>query len=167
MVVRRVRVMVWVERIGVGGCEMLVVKGEWEVFVWCLVRWRVDAGSRMERVVMMVLVPSIGTGVCGGFMVPGSRDLKPDGLVMGLSMGRYMVETIVIQDVKFVSCAGWMVVSTGVCGGGVAGPIGMIGGGTRVDHSILLVELMETATLPAVWFWSCSFAQDESSVGRL
>ena len=59
-----------------------------------------------------------------------------------------------------------MVVSTGVCGGGVAGPIGMIGG-TRVVASIPFVELMGTATLPAVWFWSCSFAQDESSVGRL
>ena len=60
-----------------------------------------------------------------------------------------------------------MVVSTGVCGGGVAGPIGTIGGGTRVVSSILLVELMGTTLLPAVWFWSWSSAQDESSVGRL
>ena len=78
-----------------------------------------------------------------------------------------MVETIVIQDVEFVSPAGWMVVGTGVCGGGVARPIGMIGGWTRVAASILVVELMGTATLPAVWFWSCWFAQEESSVGRL
>lgn len=55
---------------------------------------------------MMVLVPSIRAGVCGGFMVPGSRDLKPDSLVMGLSMGRYMVETMVIQDVELGSRAG-------------------------------------------------------------
>lgn len=168
MVVRRVRVMVLVERIGIGGGgEMLGVEWVPGGFVWCLVRWRGDAGERIERVVMMVLIPSIGTGVCGGFIVPGSCDLKPDGLDMGLPMGRYMVETMVIQDVEFVSCAAWMVVSTGVCGGGVSGPIGMIGGGTRVDHGILLVELMGTAILPAVWFWSCSFAQDESSVGRL
>ena len=83
-------------------------------------------------------------------MVPGSRNVKSDNLVMELPMGRYMVETMVIRDIEFVSCAGWMVVSTGVCGGGVAGPIGMIGGGTRVVACILLVELMGTATLPAV-----------------
>ena len=37
-----------------------------------------------------------------------------------------MVETMVIQDVEFVSSAGWLEICTGVCGGGVAGPIGTI-----------------------------------------
>ena len=63
-------------------------------------------------------------------------------------MGRYMVEIMVIQDIEFVSPAGWMEVSSH--GGGVSGPIGIIGGGTRVVASILFVELMGTATLPAV-----------------
>lgn len=75
-------------------------------------------------------------------------DLDDPG--MGLSMGRYMVEMMVIQDVEFVSRAGWMLVSND--GGGVSGPIGIIGLGTRVVASILFVELMGTATLPAVWF---------------
>ena len=74
--------------------------------------------------------------------------LDLDDLGMELSMGRYMVEIMVIQDIEFVSPAGWMEVSSH--GGGVSGPIGIIGGGTRVVASILFVELMGTATLPAV-----------------
>ena len=91
-------------------------------------------------------------------------DLEPDELVI---MGRYIVETTVIQDVEFVSSAGWPEITTGVCGGGVSGPIGRIDGGTMRVANVLFAELMGTATLPAVWFWSCSFAQDESSVGKL
>ena len=101
MVERRVRVRVLVERAGVGGGM-----AGWEVSVSCLVWWEVGAGSRMERVVMMVLVRSVRTGFSGGFMVPGSCDLKPDSLVIGLSMGGYMVETMVIQDVELDSRGG-------------------------------------------------------------
>ena len=167
MVERRVRVMVLVERVGVGegGGEMLRVG--WEVVVGVLVSRVVGDGERMEKVVMMVRVPSIGMGPGGGFAVLGSCGLALDDLVTGISMGRYMVETMVIQDVEFVSRAGRLEISTGVCEGGTAGPIGVIGPGTRRVASIVFAELMGTATLPAVWFWSCSFAQDESSVGRL
>ena len=63
MVVRRVRVMVLVERVGGGVREMLGVKLGWKISVWCLVEGRVDAGSRIERLVIMVRVPSTGTGV--------------------------------------------------------------------------------------------------------
>ena len=78
-----------------------------------------------------------------------------------------MVEMMVIQDVEFVSSAVWLEICTGVCGGGVAGPIGTIDRIPGPVASKLLAEVMGTATLPAVWFWSCSFAQDERSVGRL
>lgn len=140
----------------------------WEVGVRDLESRVRDAGSRMERVVMMVRVPSIGMGPGGrGCAVLVFCNLELDELVMGVLMGRYMVETMVIQDVEFVSSAGWLKISTGVCGGGVAGPIGMIDGGTMRVASVLFAELMGAAILLAVWFWICSFAQDESSVGRL
>ncbi len=142
MVERRVRVRV--EMVGDGG------GGGGGKMLRVLESGVGDAGSRMERVVMMVRVPSIGMGPGGGFAVLGSCDLEPDDLVMGVSMGRYMVETMVIQDVEFVSRAGWLEISTGVCEGGTAGPIGVIGSGTRRVASILFAELMGTATLPAV-----------------
>ena len=64
-VVRRVRVRVSVERVGGEGGRggMGRLKVGWELVVGVLVIGPVDAGSRMEKVVMMVRVPSVGTGV--------------------------------------------------------------------------------------------------------
>ncbi len=165
MVERRVRVRVEMVGVGEGGGEMLRVG--WEVIVRGLASGAVNAGSRMERVVMMVGVLSVGMGAGGASVVLGSCDLEPDEPVMRLSMGRYMVETVAIQDVEFVSSADWLEESIGVSGGGTAGPTGVIDSVTRRVASMMSAELMGTATLPAVWFWSCSFAQDESWVGRL
>ena len=150
MVVRKVRVRVSVERVGVGEGGGKMGRVGWEVVVRDLESGSVDAGSRMESVVIMVRVPSIGMGPGGGFAVLVFCDLEPDELVMGVSMGRYIVETTVIQDEAFVSRAGWLEMSTGVCGGGVAGPIGMIEGGTMRVATVLFAELTGTATLPAV-----------------
>ena len=165
MVERRVRVRV--EMVGVGGGGGKTLRVGWEVVVRIFLKGAVDAGSRMERVVMMVRVPSIGVGLGGGFAVLGSCDLELDEPVMGLSMGRYMVETRVIQDVEFVSSAGWQGETTGVCEGGTSGPTGVIGSGTRRVACVMFAEPRGPATLFPVWFCSCSFAQDESWVGRL
>ena len=88
MVVRRMRVSV--ERTGVGGSgggrEML--RMGWEVVERVLDRVVVGTGSRMERVVMMVRVPSIGMGPGGGIAVLVFCDSEPDDLDKGVSMGR-------------------------------------------------------------------------------
>ena len=65
IMVRGVRVRVRVERAGGegGGGGMGRVRVGWELVMGVLMMGPVDAGSRMERVVMMVRVPSIGIGV--------------------------------------------------------------------------------------------------------
>ena len=150
MVVRKVRVRVSVERVGVRKAGGKMGRVGWEVVVRASERGIVETGSRMERVVIMVRVPSFGMGPGGGFAVLVFCDLEPDELVMGVSMGRYMVETMVIQDVEFVSSVGRLEITTGVCGGGVSGPIARIDGGTMRVANVVFAELMGTATLPAV-----------------